>query len=61
MKRHMKHLKRISAPQPQKAQEVAWVQLKDLIASNYTKGGASNMSPLQELWLAAQWDNLLQK
>jgi hypothetical protein len=63
----MKHLTVLSTEQPAKAQETAWIQVKDLIASNYNKGQANifgvpgNMSTEQVNWLAAQWDNALQK
>jgi hypothetical protein len=60
----MKHLTVLSTERPAKAQETAWVQVKDLIASNYKGGGffgGGNMSAEQLGWLATQWDNALQK
>jgi len=66
----MKHVKMLSIAQPAKAQEVAWVQLKDIVGPAYSKdllggnfigGGGSNLSPTQSMWLATQWDNWLQK
>lgn len=61
----MKHLKVLSAEKPLKAEEVAWIQLKDLIGPNIPKVGpvtpTGNMSNEQVRWLTAQWDNWLQK
>ncbi|HOJ32984.1 MAG TPA: hypothetical protein PKY35_07105 [Candidatus Hydrogenedentes bacterium] len=51
----MKHLKVLSEKKPMKAEEVAWIQLKDLI------GSAAGLSDEQVYWLQAQWDNWLQK
>jgi hypothetical protein len=51
----MKHCKKVSAEKPMKAQEAAWIQLYDLI------GKGNTTTPAQNLWLAAQWDNWLQK
>lgn len=51
----MKHLKVLSEKKPMKAEEVAWIQLKDLI------GTAAGLQPEQIGWLTAQWDNWLQK
>ena len=51
----MKHIKVLSEVKPMKAEEVAWIQLKDLI------GSAAGMSNEQIQWLTAQWDNWLQK
>lgn len=48
----MKHTKMLT--KPAKAQEVAWIQLKDIIAP-------TQLSDTQAMWLAAQWDNWLQK
>ncbi len=50
----MKHIKVLSEVKPMKAEEVAWIQLKDLIAP-------ANLSGDQIFWLTAQWDNWLQK
>lgn len=69
MKRLMKHVQVLSSQKPAKAEETAWIQLKDIIGNNYTApalGGfvgpvASNMSGEQSGWLAAQFDNWLQK
>lgn len=69
MKRLMKHVKTLSNTKPAKAEETAWVQLKDLIGGAYTApaagqfigAGGSNLQPAQTAWLATQWDNLLQK
>jgi hypothetical protein len=61
----MKHLKVLSTEKPIKAEEVAWIQLKDLVATNIPKvgfvGPTGNMSQEQVRWLATQWDNWLQK
>lgn len=62
----MKHLTVLSAQKPLQAQEVAWIQLKDLIGTNIQKPPAAilptgNMSQEQVSWLATQWDNMLQK
>jgi hypothetical protein len=50
----MKHVATITVSKPVKAEEVAWIQLKDLIAP-------AKISPTQSTWLSMQWDNLLQK
>jgi len=50
----MKHIHMMSALKPAKAEEVAWIQLKDLI-------GLTAITPQQSEWLSLQLDNYLQK
>lgn len=60
----MKHLKVLSTERPVKAEQVAFVQLKDLIAPTVTPKGSftpTTMTGTQTAWLAAQWDNFMQK
>jgi hypothetical protein len=65
VKRLMKHVKVLSTEKPVQAQEVAWVQLKDIIGTNKAGNPAlnpqGNMSIAQTRWLAAQIDMWLQK
>lgn len=60
----MKHLKVLSTERPVKAEQVAFVQLKDLIWPTVTPKGSvspTTLTDTQTAWLAAQWDNFLQK
>lgn len=50
----MKHIHMMTTVKPVKAEEVAWVQLKDLI-------GKTAITPQQSEWLSLQLDNYLQK
>ena len=61
----MKHVKVLTVEKPARAEEVAWIQLKDILGTN--KFGNPNINPLgnmsqqQARWLITQFDNWLQK
>jgi hypothetical protein len=61
----MKHVKVLTVEKPARAQQVAWVQLKDVLGTNKAGNPAinplGNMSQQQARWLINQFDNWLQK
>lgn len=52
----MKHMVNITKTKPATAEEVAWIQLKDILP---LKNGFA-LHPQQQQWLALQLDNLKQ-
>lgn len=64
----MKHLTAMSIEKPAKAEEMAWIQLKDIVSPNLPKNPnqfigqtTGNMTQAQATWMAAQFDNWLSK
>jgi hypothetical protein len=51
--RHMKHVKVLSTEKPVRANQVAWVELKNIF-------GPLKLRPEQQNWLVALFDNWLQ-
>ena len=50
MSRHMKHVKVLSTEKPISAEQVAWVELKNIF-------GPLKLRPAQAGWLVALFDN----
>lgn len=59
----MKHVKVLSTEKPAQADEVAWIQLKDIIGGNQPPGKAfgGNLIPGQAGWMMARFDQWMQK